>query len=274
MRMGCEARGAAAGIIDVANAAMSRALRHISVERGCDPAEYTLVSFGGAGGLHACDLAALLGIRRILVPRYPGAFSALGLALADVRREYVAAIPPLRLEPVANARQLAAHYDLLLNQAGAHMTADGFREGHWAAEPIVDLRYVGQSFELRIPFTPFDLHEAARRFHAAHLERYGHSDCTQPVELTAVRVTAIAVAARPEIRPATPASYGTPIDGANVVCDGQEERAAIYRRESLAVGQDVSGAAIVLQDDATTLILPGWTARVDGGANLVIERAS
>ncbi len=179
---------AALGVLTVVDVAMTRALRHVSVERGHDPARFTLLSFGGAGGLHACALADALQMPTILIPRFPGAFSALGLTLAQTRREYAHALPPTRLPLVqadvagqektapSNLRDTAPDFDLseagqtntarlldslsasfnaslneLRGQAGVDMAAEGIGAGQWQEEALLDMRYVGQSFELRVP---------------------------------------------------------------------------------------------------------------------------
>ena len=153
---------AALGIIAVTNAAMARALRHVSVERGHDPAGLTLLAFGGAGGLHACALASALDMTTVLIPRYPGAFSALGLALADVRREYVQALPPTRLfekniefkikvETDELAPHIADTLPSILSDLHTRAAADAVKEGlapnAWRWQALLDVRYVGQSFE-------------------------------------------------------------------------------------------------------------------------------
>ena len=201
------------GIVDVANATMTRALRHVSVERGHDPGGLTLLSFGGAGGLHACALARALGMTRILIPRFPGAFSALGLALAAARREYVHAIPPLRLRPDnldAAVRLLEPIINALRERAQTDMAQEGLAPDQWRGEMLLDMRYVGQSFELRVPlplpapneagnqaenelelnFLADALRQAATAFHALHAQRFGHANPEEPVESTAARYVA------------------------------------------------------------------------------------
>jgi N-methylhydantoinase A len=154
-----------AGVVDVVNAEMVRALRVVSVEQGLDPRDFALVAFGGAGPLHACELADELGIRTVLVPEAAGVLSALGLAASDERRDHV----ETRLVPLAEAGELPA---------------DG----------EADLRYRGQSFELTIALGP----DLAERFHRAHEDRYGYADRSRPIELVAIRRAEVRAA--PELR--------------------------------------------------------------------------
>ncbi len=212
-QLGCAPEEAAMGIVDVANVTMTRALRHVSVERGHDPGGLTLLSFGGAGGLHACALARALGMTRILIPRFPGAFSALGLALAAARRESVYAVPPLRLDPDdldLAARLLEPIVNSLWDRAQSDMAQEGLAPDEWRGEMLLDMRYVGQSFELRVPlplsapneaenqaenqlesnFLAEALRQAATAFHALHAQRFGHANPEESVEITAARCVA------------------------------------------------------------------------------------
>jgi len=273
----CTPEEAALGIIRVVDAAMARALRHISVERGYDPAEFTLLSYGGAGGLHACALAEALSMPRILVPRYPGAFSALGLALADVMREYVQALPAgaaavdWRSLKVGSA--LEARFAALESQAACDLEAEGFRPGTWQAQRFLDLRYVGQSFDLRVPVIEKDLPATVAAFHAAHRARYGHADVGESVEAVAVRVVAIGRVERPRLAADLPGFPGDRCGEVEVVFETGRQRTAVYARASLSAGQRIDGPAIVLQPDATTLVAPGWSAQVDTAGNLMLFRS-
>lgn len=273
-RLGRTPEAAALGIVDVANAAMARALRHISVERGHDPADFTLLSFGGAGGLHACALAEALGMPAVLVPRYPGAFSALGLALADVQREYVQALP-LQAERVewsspAIWEALRQQFERLEHQAAEAMRREGIAPGSWHSQRLLDLRYVGQSFDLRVPVAAADLPATIAAFHTAHRARYGHADPREPVEAVAVRIVAVAALERPPLAVALPSSPGAPIGETEVLFAGGPQRTRLYAREALAPEQCIEGPALLLQPDATTLVEPGWSARADSNGNLLL----
>jgi N-methylhydantoinase A len=275
-RMGCTVTRAAVGVIEVANAAMARALRHISTERGQDPAEYTLLSFGGAGGLHACALAEALTIRRILTPRYPGAFSAIGLALADIKREYVRACPAqTRIsEPTVLAR-IDCLFEEMAQIAGNDLLNEGYNITDWSEARVLNLRYAGQAFDLRIPVErAVSAAQIADAFHCAHRERYGHADPTHDVEVVAARLTATAKSRVPRIRVQVPNTPAEPFASTRLFASSGSADAPMYRRDELALGQVVRGPALVLQPDATIYIEIGWNSVTDVFGNLVIEQSA
>lgn len=261
---------AAEGILSVVNAQMSRALRHISTERGRDPRDYTLVSFGGAGGLHACALAEALNMPRILVPRYPGAFSALGLVLADIRREYARSF----FRPAADAfnREVLAEVESLSLEANRQMEEEGVSTKDRVLAAFVEAQYVGQSYALRVPFRS-RLSDAARQFHRAHRARYGHADPDQPVEIVLVGLAALGLQERSlHIAPRASSAPALPVQTAPIWLNGQMQQAPLYERSTLAFEQEIFGPAIIVQEDATTWLEPGWRATVDRQANLKLER--
>lgn len=269
---------AAAAVIAVANANMERALRVVSVERGYDPRAFTLVAFGGAGPLHACDLAALLGIPRVLVPRFPGVLSALGMVVAPVTRDVAtSAMCPADEGLEALLRRVVP---ALVTRARAELAADGHDVRAATAELIVSMRYTGQSYELPVPILlptggrrapRFDARALRTAFHAAHLQRYGHADPNRPVECVAVRVRV--TLPPPPVRLTPEYADGDPRAGtAQVWSEGQRRRAAVLLRERLKPGDEFTGPAVVAQMDATTFVPPGWRATVDEMANLVLER--
>ena len=275
-KLDCAPDAAAYGILLVANAAMARALRHVSTERGHDPADFTLVSFGGAGGLHACELAEALRMRSVLVPRYPGAFSALGMALAPVRREWVRSFPAAPLNEDAAAflsEVLPAMRREFAQTAAREMRGEGLEPGRWTGTMTLDLRYAGQSFALRVDFPddaplPF-LREA---FHAAHRQRYGHADERETIEAVAARFVAIGADARrlPQVElPITPA---LPFAVEPVYFNTGWQSTVLYQRAAIATGQTIDGPALFLQADATTLLPPNWQARAGDSGSLLLER--
>ena len=266
----------AQGVLDVANSTMIRALRHISLERGYDPSRFTLLSFGGAGGLHACDLAHALSMETILVPRYPGAFSALGLVLADVRREFAFPLPPtgdLSKYPTQGVLLLEVPVRHLQQQAGIAMQKEGVSK--WRATLLLEMRYVGQSFSLRVPLASSSKWEQSlRAFHRAHKARYGHSDPKEPVEIIGVRLVAIASLARPKLEFALPANPGKPIGNTTVYWHGKWQDAPLFLREHLAFEQILPSPAIVIQPDATTFVAPGWVAKVALTGDIILKPKS
>jgi N-methylhydantoinase A len=261
---------AALGIIEVVNAQMARALRHISTEKGQDPAQYTLVSFGGAGGLHACALAEAIGTSTILIPRYPGAFSALGLALADVKRE-AARSHFVRVDG-ADPGSLNAIFREMVQDAEREIGEEGISAADTISEKFVEARYVGQSYALRVPYTG-NPRKSGDAFHKAHRARYGHADTGQPVELVAVGVTAVGKShAGADIRPPVlPSLAASPVESVPVNTESGKVNCPLFLRETLAAAQHLNGPAIILQEDATTYIAPNWTASVDAWGNLLLR---
>jgi N-methylhydantoinase A len=268
--MGLSPHQAAQGILDVVNAQMARALRHVSTERGHDPSDYTLVSFGGAGGLHACALAEALQMGRVLVPRHPGAFSALGLAYANVRREYARSFF-LRVDQ-EDSMTLDQALNHLEQSARAELRADGIPESSIRVLRFVEARYVGQSFALRLNYRA--LSGVSRAFHRAHRARYGHADSSEPVEIVTIGLTAEAATANaPRIHPALPDSPARPIDSQRVYFAGDFIDCPIYARADIARDDRLRGPAIIVQEDATTWIPPGWTSRTDLNTNLILSQS-
>ena len=266
----------ALGILRVANATMERALRRVSVERGHDPRDYTLVPFGGAGPLHAAALAEALGMRRVLVPPTPGVLSALGLLMADVVYDAARAVLT-RADtltddpaPLADAAEAAA----------TDVRATLADHGPPALALELDLRYEGQSYELSVPVdTPLtgDAVEAAvQAFHNRHRERYGHADAQEPVEVVALRVRGRVETPPPQL-PREPET-DQPLDAAEIGTrpvwfDRDEPSATVaYDRAALHHGHEFDGPSILHQYDTTIVVPPGWHARIDAHQNVWIER--
>ena len=256
---------AAEAVLRVATANMERALRVVSVQRGFDPREFTLVPFGGAGPLHACALADALEIPRILVPAMPGVLCALGAVQSDLTATRTRSV----LVPLDEE-----HRDALTTALAA--VADDARDAldHPRTEVslALDLRYAGQSYELtiRVPDASRIL-EAAGAFHAAHEQRFAHADADASVEAVNVRAVARVPSETPIPVPA-PGSGAAPVARTPVVVDGVEHDTAVYRREDFRPDDVVVGPAIVVQLDTTTLVEPGWSARADAQGNLILER--
>ncbi len=266
---------AALGVIRVANANMERALRLVSVERGQDPRDFTLVSFGGAGGLHAVALAEALRIPRVLIPAYPGAFSALGVLLADVSKDYSKTVM-LTLESQAESaalnRQLTKHFAQLQQTAQRELRAEGFAPAQMQCQKSLAVRYRGQSFELEVAFAG-QLREAIALFHQTHHERYGHSDLAAPLEIVSVRLRGIGLTQKPELPPhRKQARAPQPSAEAMVRFARKAERIPVYERESLPVGGVLAAPALIVEYGSTTLLPPGWRARVEARKNLLLQR--
>ncbi len=270
---------AALGVVRVANATMERALRRVSVERGHDPREFILVPFGGAGPLHACELADALQVRRILVPPHPGVLSALGLLMADVAHEISHAVLASASTLTGEPRPLQALADRLVAGVRAVLAREGIPEPR--LEAALDMRYRGQSYELTVPvalpLTGPGLATAVADFHPTHARRYGYAMPQEPVEIVALRVRGIGPGARPRFRPEP---LGSPTPPAEALLAtrpvwfhpaGPTETRG-YRREALQPGNRFPGPAVVFQFDTTILVAPGWNAHVDAWRNLWLER--
>ncbi len=261
----------AEGVIRVANAHMEQAIRVISIERGFDPRQFTLVPFGGAGPMHALDLAEALHIGQVLIPRTPGVLSALGLALADftVDRSRTLMWPLAETTPRALEQALLP----LLADTRAATLAEGFAEGALQLTWALDLRYRGQSFELTVPMETCDPAAAAQRFHQAHERRYGYARPDAPVELVTIRVTATGVRPKPAFPRPAPAASADPrpaqVGQTRLAAGGAWLAAPIYERSLLAPGHILHGPALIVQEDATTVLIPGWHAQVDPWLNLL-----
>ncbi|WP_143527804.1 hydantoinase/oxoprolinase family protein [Rubrobacter xylanophilus] len=259
-KLGLGAEEAALGIVRVANAQMARALRVISVERGLDPREFALFAFGGAGGMHACALADELGVRTVLVPRAGGVLSALGLAISDLRRDYV--------RPYLSSLEEADEKDL--EERFAEMEEAAVKE---LEDPEytrrADLRYRGQSFELTVEAD--DLRGLAERFHAVHERRYGYRMEDEPVELVNLRLTATVSVGKPELDEPEPEPE-TETGRRKANFDGEWLEVPVLARERMGEGSEVEGPAIVEFRESTCVVRPGWGGRVDGVGTLVLEK--
>lgn len=255
---------AAEGIVRVANVRMESALRRVSVERGYDPRDFTLLAFGGAGPLHACDLAEALGIRQVLIPAAPGALSALGILDADVRREFSRTVMLL-----PGSGRIERVYHELEEEARQAFAAEGERPGmtRWA-----DLRYQGQGFELRVRWS----RDAVTRFHQLHAQAYGYADRARAVEIVTLRVQAVVAARSRRVARAVMKKgdgHEALLGGHRVFEQGRWRRGSLYDRVGLRPGATITGPAVIVELSATTWLPTGWAACVDGLGDLVITRA-
>lgn len=254
---------AAAGVLAVANANMERALRVVSVERGHNPADYSLFCFGGAGGLHACDLAVSLGINKVIVPAFAGVFSALGMLFADHledRSQTVLGRVQLEEPELKTAfAELQTRFDPLPDSAEVRY------------EPELDLRYAGQSFEITVPWQE-NIEVSCEAFHAAHERLHGYSRPQAALELVTLRLRRL-VPAPPVSLPLLAAQPVSEPVLRRVWFDGWREVSA-WRREQLNPGQIITGPALVLEDTSTLVITPEFTACLDLNGHLILERQS
>jgi N-methylhydantoinase A len=259
--LGMDALEAALGVVQVANTEMVGALRVISVERGLDPREFALVAFGGAGGMHACSLAEELGMKTVLVPRASGVLSALGLAVSDVRRDYVT--PFLSSLEVADHKKVEDAFRRMEDAASKDLDSPKFHRR-------ADLRYGGQSFELMVDAD--DPGELAANFHAAHERRYGYRMEAEPVELVNLRLTAIVPVEKPDLREPEPKGDAeTGRRRANF--DGGWREVPVLDRARMGKGSKVEGPAVVEFAEATCVVRPEWRGAVDEVGTLILEKS-
>ncbi|NOY62200.1 MAG: hydantoinase/oxoprolinase family protein [Gammaproteobacteria bacterium] len=256
----------ASGIIRIANEHMAQALRVISLQRGIDPRDYTLTSFGGAGGLHVCALADLLAIKRALVPLHGGVLSALGMLTAprgrNLSRTLGAALDSLSTE------QLESCFIQQEEQGRRELGAEGVHAESINIERSLDLCYQGQSYTLTVPWQ--SIKTCADTFEKYHQQRYGHA---LPLALELVNVRTAVRGHVPTFNPApmnVGAQNSAPCGGAGLY--GIQHPVNIYRREQLAAGQTITGPALITETVSTTYIAPHWSCRADDYGNLLLKR--
>jgi N-methylhydantoinase A len=253
--MNLSLEAAALGVVALANANIDRAVRRVSIARGYDPRRFTLFAFGGAGPLHACDVAARLNIPRVLVPRHPGVLCALGLLVADVTRDYSRS---LLGERNADLRVLL---DDLMNQARADLAREGIHEANMVFTPLLDVRYRGQAYELTIPLND----NVSMTFYEAHEQAYGHAFYDRPIEMVNLRLQAAGTLEKPVFTPGAV----TENDGSSARI-GSKNGMMLYQREQFIPGAQFEGAALIFQLDSTVYVPDGWSARVDGYRNIIL----
>ncbi len=259
----------AEGVVRVVNANMERALRVVSIERGHDPRQFSLVAFGGAGGLHACELAQSMGMPRVIVPAMPGALSAYGILASDIVKDYsrtlvwsMGANPPMpRLRQQLSELEKAAQRD--------------FRGEGWSGalhfERSADLRYRGQGFELNVPVSA----SLTQDFHREHARRYGYSHSDREVELITIRLRARMKAGKDAVRHTPDRTAGAiTVEKIGLRFAGKLLPAVVRARESMAPGKRFTGPAVVTEYSATTVVPPGARYFLDKAANLIIEVAA
>jgi N-methylhydantoinase A len=278
-RLGMDVMATAQGIVSVVTANMARAIRVISVQRGYDPREHTLVAFGGAGPLHAARLARELEIGRVLVPRNPGILCAMGLLLTDLRADF--ALTRMHVLSAAVLSDVAEAFAELSARAEAWFDAEGIAADARRVTRTVDMRYAGQNYELPVALPDGPIGSAAldaltEGFAAAHRRAYGFLADDDPIQLVTFRVEATGLVQKATFQPEPDAG---PDASAAVVAwrevwlpdAGSIVSCPVYDRDKLRAGNRIAGPAIVEQMDATTLVLPGMVGRVDRYLNLVLE---
>jgi N-methylhydantoinase A len=265
----------AAGITAIINAAMANAIREITVSRGIDPREYSLVAYGGAGPLHAVAIAAELELGSVIVPANPGVLSAWGMLQADSRHDLVMnfysqlkSIDKVKFEQgvkklEADARQI--------------LTQEGITTEEMVIQPAADLRYVGQEYTVTVEWDStlaIDgvLSSLTELFESQHLVRYGHNNPGEDIELVNIRLSGIGLARKSKISDASSPISSVASGTQKTFFDGSWHEATIYWRDSLEIGSKTVGPATILENDCTTTIPPGWHAKMVSGRHLILER--
>jgi N-methylhydantoinase A len=253
----------AEGVVRVVNANMERALRVVSIERGYDPREFALVAFGGAGALHACELASSLSIPTVIVPALPGALSALGILVSDVVKDFSRTLV-WRVERDVPKQKLEAEFRALEQRAQREFAREAW-EGKPRMQRSVDVRYAGQGFELNVEYGPRFIAD----FHAEHQRRYGYSHPDREIEMVTIRLRATVAA--PKVKLTIRQGTGTtPAQNEKVVFNGKSVAAGILDRSSIRAA--FRGPSIVTEYSATTVVPPGWSGGPDRAGNLILQR--
>lgn len=278
----CEKTGldvieAAKGVVAVVNSNMVRTTRIVSVERGYDVREFALVAFGGAGPLHACEIAGELGIRTVIIPPSPGTLCSLGLLAADIRYDYArTALLDVREEALQRISELFAGLEA---EGRAFLDQEGVPEASRQFVRRIDARYKMQNYELSVPMEdgPVDLEKllrAVEAFHLEHEKNYGYCNRTQPVQFVNFRLTAVGQRQKPLLQIAARQQGAfTPVGHRPVYFDRETGfvDCPVYSREEMRAGDRLTGPAVVEQMDSTIVILPGWDARLEGTGILRLD---
>ncbi len=268
-KMGMSSVKVAEGIIEVAIVNMARAIKVISVEKGFDVRDYTLVSFGGAGGLHACELAESLLIKKILVPKNAGVLSALGMTLTDVVKDYSKSVL-LKVKEM-DYREIQNLFKPLISQGMKDVLSEGIRKSSISVKNYIDMRYVGQSHEIMLPFKISYIED----FHKLHKKTYGYSNADYRVEVVNIRVRAIGKTRKPSLR------KSVNIDSnkeealpkkTKCYLRGKWLKADVYNWNRVRTHSRINGPALIVDETSTTFLPPGYVCNMDEYENLIIEK--
>jgi len=271
--LGISIEEAASGIIEIINNQMMRALRLVSIERGYDPRDFAMLAFGGSGPMHAAFLAEALGASVIFIPPNSGVFSALGLMLADFRHDFIRSV--MKESCQMDQRSLEKAYKDMEEEAFRTLRQEGFAPDQIVTERNLSLRYLGQSYELKIPMRG-SLKEAMQQFHLRHHEVYGYSSQNEPIEIVSAHLVAYGLNEKPQLEKAP---LVNPVPAAEALLEQREVyflqtgwmETMVYSRDMLLPGNRIEGPAIIQQYDATSVIPPSWSVTVDGFSNLCLK---
>lgn len=274
--LGLTVEAAAEGIIKVVNANMVRGIRVVSVEKGFDPREFALVAFGGAGPLHALELARELAINKVIIPPQPGINSALGMLAADIRRDYV--LTRIIREEKLQVEYLNLLFKDLQSKALKELEREGFKYENLHFHHSADLRYPRQAYEINIPLGAEKLNKETlekmlQEFHDVHLKTYGYNRQEEMIELVNVRLSVVGKMHSFQIKAErmVDRDLGEAKNSfRSIYYDGKFIKTPVYNRDKMTPGGEIEGPAVVEQLDSTTVIIPGKTAYIDSYRNLII----
>jgi N-methylhydantoinase A len=274
--LGMDPVEAAEGIVRIIDVKMEEAIKAISTMRGHDLRDFMLLAFGGAGPVHAGRIARELGMAGMIVPLYPGVYSAIGLIMSDVKHDYIQS----RMTPLneLTPQDVNAMFARLEASATEELHADGFEQGQIRIRRALDMRYAGQGYEITMPCGDEPLRDGGldvlrRQFDAQHKSMFGHSAPEELVEIVSYRVRGVGMV--PPVEMPKFKSTGATLKDAlretrRMRMDGKDIDCPVYQREKLDVGLTLTGPAILDQFDCTTVIYAGQTARVDAYKNLIV----
>ncbi|OEU84969.1 MAG: 5-oxoprolinase [Desulfobacterales bacterium S5133MH4] len=261
----------AEGVLSVANTAMEKAIRVISVERGHDPREFTLFTFGGAGGMHGAFLARLMNIPKVFVPQNPGLLSAIGMLMADVIKDYSLTVMRNQVNAKENEEEFTGRFADLEKKGIQDLLAEGISRENLIFERYLDMRYEGQSYEIMVPFDA----EYIENFHSLHEKTYGYRNQDKIVEIVNIRLRARGIPEKPQFKKAKEIDERPPEEAflgeREVIFDQKATRTRIIDRHRLLSGNKIDGPAIVVEYSSTTVIPPFANALVDGYGNIIME---
>jgi len=265
----------ASGIIEIANANMEKAIRVISIERGFDPRNFALFSFGGAGGMHAVDISSHLKMPRVIVPKNAGVLSSLGLLLADSIKDYSKSI--LKTAEKISKEELERHFKKLIEKSIKSMKEDGFKENEVTIFSFLDLRYQGQSYEITIPYMNEKTSDLSfvSDFHRAHRKLYSYHHEQRAVEIVNIRIKAVGKTKKIKLKRFPPKDKDSKKAFIKKQALHYEEKtwqASVFKRALLETGNKMNGPALIADSESTTFLPPSYTLRVDGFLNLLIKR--
>lgn len=265
------AEAMAQGVLDIVNAKMADAIRTITIRRGIDPRDFSLVAFGGAGPAQAAALAEELQIKEVIVPVYPGAFSAWGMLQTDVRHDFKETL--YGFWDLTEVAILDAAFSALSDKGRTYLQNEGIKSASVSFERSVDFRYHGQEYVMTIPLPdgPIDMDAVRASFDVAYDRQYGHSSPEARVEMANIRLAALGRLPRPVNAPPAP-QVARPAGERQVYFTGQPQKTAILDRNSLTPGATMHGPAIIEESTATTLLPPGWQAQLITGGHMTLTR--